>query len=198
MDSSRPHAVPNSLLSALVFVVFALLTFTSPARAQDDDPADEARCHCVHRTACYHFLNAPVSAPDDPCSCEKCETKGRHTPGREIPKGFNRACMASNRMDCFLQRHAASWKLACSACLDNEECCSFEGSASCPDCAQPGRPRPIAKDPFRKEIRAAIDERLAVERKYFKKADPTSGESSPGSSLNCVWRRGRAWSSAKE
>ena len=86
--------LPRALASVLLVVVLILGAFANDAAAQD---AEAARCHCVHREGCYHFRNAPVAPPDDPCPCERCETESRHVAGHEVPKGFNAACMASNR-----------------------------------------------------------------------------------------------------
>jgi len=167
MKRSKRHVSPAALVGALLLVIMMIAVGISPASAQDEEPAsDVARCHCVHREACYHFLNAPVSAPDDRCSCEKYETAGRHKAGREIPKGWNAACMASNRMDCFLKRHAVSWKISCSECLANRDCCPFPQAENCPRC-EGDHGDPFAKDAMRQDARASMATQLEIEKQFF-------------------------------
>ena len=157
----------RALAIALLVAACVIGPLGRRATAQDDDAgADEARCHCVYRQACYHFLNAPVAPPDDPRSCEKCASGALCVAGREIPKGFNAACMASNRMACFLKRHAVSWKINCSACLANTKCCPFPGRASCPRC-DGDHDDPFEKDAMRQDARLSMEKQLEIEKQWF-------------------------------
>ncbi len=154
------------LTRLLVLIAVTVLLLTAGARA-----GDEPSCTCAKRRACWHYLNSPSDPPDDPCSCEKCETRERHSGGTPI-KGWSPACWSSSRLDCFLKRHAASWRLACSACQENVKCCPLPGVATCPNCGEAGHADPFTKDPLRNEARRAIAEQMEVERRYFKKKAP--------------------------
>ena len=132
---------------------------------------DEPRCVCKHREACYHFLNAPVPAPDEDCSCQKCAGGDIHSPGEQVPDGWNEACFASNRLACFLKRHAASWNISCSACLDNDSCCPTPHPDTCPNCGDVKHDDPFDKDALRQDARATMAEQLEGEKRFF---DPKS------------------------
>ncbi len=128
---------------------------------------DAPRCVCKFRRACYHFLNAPVPPPNEPCSCAKCAGGDIHSPGEQIPDGWNAACFASNRMECFLKRHAVSGKITCSACLDNHTCCPFPHQDTCPRCGDVGYGDPFVKDALRQDARATMAEQLRGEMPFF-------------------------------
>jgi len=161
--SIRP-LLRGGLLASTILVLLA--AGFAPARAQDGDPTP--RCVCVHREACDHFLNAPVAYPDDPCPCAACEAGPTHVPG-PIPKGFDAVCMASNRLACFLKRHARSWKFTCSACLEEHKCCPQPHQDTCPECGPGTHDDPFAKDELRQDARATTKAQLALERRFFDK-----------------------------
>ena len=125
--------LPGAVPARLCGVLLALLALLGPTLASAHG-ADEPRCTCRAKNACYHYLRAPVRPPDDPCGCRKCEEVSRHD-GVEVPRGWHRPCFAlANHMDCFLRRHAASWRFTCSACLEQDDCCSYENQDRCPAC----------------------------------------------------------------
>ncbi len=152
-----------------LLLLAAVLAFAPTVHADDDEPSEKTPlCKCEKRRACWHYLNSSSAPADDPCSCVKCETRGRHAGTRPVP-GWNPLCWAAPRLDCLLKRHAASWRLTCSECLENAKCCAFPGAANCPNCAKSDGTDPHAKDPFRKDARTGVAERLAVEKQWFKK-----------------------------
>jgi hypothetical protein len=164
------------LVRVLVGVVAATLLFAASApRAvaggddDEDKPAkSEPKCTCATHNACWHYLHAPVEPPDGPCYCPKC-TKDHPHDGGTVVEGWNPQCFAGKSMDCFLRRHAASWKITCSECLAETKCCNFKHSERCPACGEGDLADPFAKDCFGKDARAAAAERLAVEQKVFGK-----------------------------
>ncbi len=101
--------------------------------------AGPPRCTCREGNACYHFLNAPVSAPVDPCSCALCRAAPGACP-KKLPKGWDATCASNSRMDCFLRRHAASWKLSCSEQLKGTCACKTDHPEWCPQCGKDGKP----------------------------------------------------------
>jgi HEAT repeat protein len=146
----------------LLSLLLVLATLAGHAGAQDG-----TRCVCEHREACYHFLNSPVAVPDDPCPCAKCAGGDVHSPGEQVPDGWNEACFASNRLDCFLKRHAASWKITCSACFASDSCCPFPHQGTCPRCGDVGHADPFVKDAMRQPARESMAEQLGIEQEFF-------------------------------
>jgi hypothetical protein len=160
----------NARWARLLVLPAALLAVSGgDARGQDDAGGDEAaaadRCLCERRQACWHFLRAPVSAPD-PCDCPKCRPGAVHD-GQKVPEGWNRSCFERKSMACFLKRHAASWRVACSACLEDADCCKEAQPAKCPRCGPGDGP-----SPWRKDAAATLAERMEVERKRFARGKP--------------------------
>jgi hypothetical protein len=100
-------------------------------------PAGEPDCTCLSGNACYHTLNSPVAPPDDPCSCPRCESARGTCPDR-LPAGWNRDCATDTGIRCFLRRHAASWKIACSDRLDGKCGCRRPHPEWCPKCGTDG------------------------------------------------------------
>ncbi len=165
----------TSLLRALVGLAFAALLLAAPApRASadggdDDKPAvKEPKCTCEKQNACWHFLHAPVDPPDGPCWCPKC-TQEHHHDGATVPEGWNPTCFASKSMECFLRRHAASWRITCSECLAETKCCTYKNHDRCPACGDADAKDPFKTDCFGKDARSAAAEQLAVEQKVFGK-----------------------------
>jgi hypothetical protein len=141
-------------LLALAFAAAALL-FSGPAsrdaEAGASPPAEPTRCTCREGNACYHWLNAPVVAPVDPCSCPNCRRVPKSCP-KTYPADWNTACAASARMECFLRRHAASWKLICSEEIGPCDC-PGDDSANCPFCGTGGKnPDPSRFNQIRKQV----------------------------------------------
>lgn len=120
------------LLFALLLAVTGMV---GPTRVDADPP----RCTCREGNACYHFLNAPVSAPVDPCSCPLCRAAPGACP-KKLPEGWDATCASNSRMDCFLRRHAASWKLSCSEMLEGPCSCKNPHPEWCPQCGSNGKP----------------------------------------------------------
>jgi HEAT repeat protein len=141
------------LLLAFVTVVTAML-FSAP-----DAQADPVKCTCVEGNACYHFLNCPVKAPRDPCSCPRCRIAPGTCP-KKLPEGWDATCASNNRMECFLRRHAASWKLACSEQLSGKCKCKNEHPEFCPRCGHDGKP-------WNAEGLAIVRRQVEVERRLL-------------------------------
>jgi hypothetical protein len=141
----------------LVLLLILLLTSLRSAALAS---AEEPRCRCATSDACYHYLHSPVPAPRDACSCPRCTEKARHT-GADVIAGWNPDCWTSKDLDCFLKRHAASWRLNCSACMAVTDCCKTPHPEWCPQCGEDG------KSPWKKDALNQINARLAVEKKRF-------------------------------
>jgi hypothetical protein len=101
--------------------------------------AAEPECRCVNGNGCYHFLNAPVKPPDEPCSCPKCRASRGSCP-KKWPANWNRACGAGAALECFLRRHAASWNIVCSEQLKGRCVCRSAHPEWCPYCGKDGHP----------------------------------------------------------
>ncbi len=134
-----------------------LLLLGGPSRRVD---AGLPKCTCRQGNACYHFLNAPVSPPDDPCSCPLC----RAVPGgcpKILPRGWDPACYANGKMRCFLRRHAASWRLSCSDRLAGTCACRKNPHPEwCPYCGSHGHP-------WDEEGMAIIKRQVEIERRLL-------------------------------
>ena len=137
---------------------FALLAGAALLCGAASPPPEPVRCTCRDGNACSHWLKSPVPPPADPCSCPTCRANQDTCP-KTYPSDWNPACIGNGRMECFLRRHAASWKLWCSEEMGRCEC-PGDDSASCPACGPGGKPR----DPARLE---ALRKQVAVERKVF-------------------------------
>ncbi|MEN8149022.1 MAG: HEAT repeat domain-containing protein [Planctomycetota bacterium] len=123
--------------------------------------AGPLKCTCRDGQACYHWLNAPVSPPNDPCHCPRC----RAAPGtceKILPEGWDQACASNSKMECFLRRHAASWKLACSERLAGTCSCDNPHPERCPKCGKKG-------EAWGEEEFPTLRRQLEVERRMFGK-----------------------------
>lgn len=161
MNAGPLRAAVRALAAACALVLLLAL----PASGGDDDPA-APRCRCAHSEACYHYLNAPVAPPEGPCPCPACTPEHVHD-GGAVVQGWNPACWAMRSLDAFLRRHAASWRLTCSACLDDAGRCKFPHPERCPACQDGDAPSPWAKD-----AAATMAERIEVESRVFRKSAP--------------------------
>jgi HEAT repeats/PBS lyase HEAT-like repeat len=125
----------NRLLRPIL--LFLLLLFPLGLAGHEPVQADPPKCTCREGNACYHFLNAPVAAPVDPCSCPLCRAAPGACP-KKLPKGWDATCANNGRMECFLRRHAASWKLSCSERLSGTCECKSAHPEWCPMCGKNG------------------------------------------------------------
>jgi HEAT repeat protein len=154
--------------------LLALASFvpgSTPRDAAAAPPAstEPVKCTCRDGNACYHWLNAPVTPPYDPCSCPNCR-RAKNTCPKIYPESWNPDCIRSNRLECFLRRHAASWKLTCSLEMDKCECPGAD-SAACPECTVGGKPPDPKKfDKIRKQV--AIEHKLLGEVPYVVVTSP--------------------------
>src|SRR5262245_47534696 len=161
------------LAAAFTFVAMLVAAPLPQARAGADDaddeeepPPREPKCTCATRNACWHYLHAPVEPSAEPCWCPLCTGDHRHD-GTKVPDGWNPQCFTGKSMDCFLRRHAASWKITCSECLAETKCCDFKNQARCPACGEGDAKDPLKSDCYGKDARAAAAEHLAFESKWF-------------------------------
>ncbi|MFQ5844720.1 MAG: HEAT repeat domain-containing protein, partial [Planctomycetota bacterium] len=118
----------------------AVLLLLAPAAARDRS------CTCAQGNASYRYLLCPRAPPADPDPCPAASS-GTHPP-RALPKPWNDACWQSPRMACFLRRHAASWGITCSLCLE-KRCCPFANWRNCPECQGE---RKVHFDPLRADL----------------------------------------------
>ena len=91
-------------------------------------------CTCDQGNASYLYLRAPKAPPADPDPCPVV-IGGVH-PGKPLPKAWNNLCWQQPRMECFLRRHAASWRISCTLCT-RKKCCPFPNWKNCPECHGP-------------------------------------------------------------
>lgn len=136
----------------LLFLLALPLVLLPGLFAEPEATAQElVKCTCRQGNACYHFLNSPVDPPNDPCSCPRCVL----APGRcekIAPEGWSLLCAGNKRMECFLRRHAFSWKLSCSARLSGECDCSTDNPAACPNCGRDGNWDQDGLDVIRRQV----------------------------------------------
>jgi hypothetical protein len=127
--------------------------------------ADDGTCRCRAGNACWHYLRAPVDPPADPCWCNYCVKVSRHDGTRAMPENWSEICASNQRMECFLKRHAASWKLTCSECLKTNECaCRNPHPGDCPQCEKGG-------SPWDQAARTEMEFRLKRETELFASRD---------------------------
>jgi hypothetical protein len=138
--------------------VLALAALFAPAPAG----ASGADCTCTWTGACYDFLNPPFSPPEEDCPCPACVDGNRHT-GARVLDGWNPDCWSSGRRSCFLKRHAVSWRITCSACVADTDCCRTPRPADCPHCAGDGTRKPWGE----KELKSLATQ-SALEDEVFK------------------------------
>ncbi len=133
------------LLGALVLIVL------SEARAEAEG---NHACTCREGNACWHWLRAPVAAPDDPCSCAACRPGSRHSGEDPWPDDWVQGQFTAKkaRLEAFLRRHAASWNCVCSAC-DKTRPTGVEVPESYPFSPKSGRNwHPRALEMIRKQL----------------------------------------------
>src|SRR5690349_18040808 len=170
MGPMKPLAAAAALFALVQFLAPSPLA-AAPAAPGDDDPtsvdwvADDAVCRCKAGNACWHYLRAPVEPPADPCWCGFCMKTSKHDGTRAMPEGWSEACASNGKMECFLRRHAASWGMTCSECIQKDECaCKTPHAGDCPKCEKGGSPW----DPERKKD---ILFRLKKEQELFASRD---------------------------
>lgn len=122
----------RKLLPLALTIALLLLLTTGPAVALP------YQCTCQDGPGCYHFLNAPVDPPDDPCVCPQCRV-ARGSCEKKYPADWDPTCADNGKMECFLRRHAASWKLSCSTRLSGECACKNPHPGNCPSCGTNGQ-----------------------------------------------------------
>jgi HEAT repeats/von Willebrand factor type A domain len=127
-NTGRKHRI------AALAVLGILSMFLAPPTSGQERPD----CTCVEGNACWHYLRAPVSPPEELCSCEFCEQVTRHDGSRPWPKEWNSDCGAHVTLEGFLRRHGASWNLACSE-RNKPWKCSCHHPERHPICADDGR-----------------------------------------------------------
>jgi len=98
--------------------------------------AEDSKCTCGNGTASYLWLKCPKAAPGDPDPCPAVRD-GLHIGGR-MPREWNDACIQAPRMECFLRRHGAAWRIQCSLCAA-KPCCPFPNWSCCPRCTGAAR-----------------------------------------------------------
>ena len=59
-----------------------------------------------------------------------------------MPEGWSEVCASNGKMECFLKRHAASWGMACSRCIEPRKCCNNPHPENCPRCEKADSPWP--------------------------------------------------------
>jgi len=127
--------------------------------------AAPSRCTCRDGQACYHYLNAPVDPPDDPCVCPQCRAK-RGSCEKKYPQDWDQTCCGNHKMECFLRRHAASWKLSCSERLAGTCACKNPHPENCPSCGINGKPWDVeGLSRIRKQVE--VERRLLGPRRKF-------------------------------
>jgi len=124
-------------LCTLTFVLIFAIGSHAQEEPDDDDGIPELstsrKCNCRDGNGSYQFLRCPKAPPADPDPCPSVPEIGRTHPNKNPPKSWNDACWLSTRMACFLRRHAASWRIACTLCL-KKKCCKYPNWQNCPEC----------------------------------------------------------------
>ncbi len=159
----------RTLLRSLAAAALVLAALAGPARvhAADDDAPRPGACVCGTGTgACQHFLRNPAKPTIDPCWCPRCAGGNTHD-GKSVPSGWDPTCFQGKTEADYLRRHCAAWGITCSECLEDDHVCSA-GPAKCAICAANG---PGAKDYAGNDKRRTVGQRLAKERRFFKKPE---------------------------
>jgi hypothetical protein len=112
-----------------------LLLSAGPGVVAQGEPP---RCTCPNGNGTYYFLNSPGSPPDDELHCPGAKQFGAGGCAKKLPEGWDRTCANNNRQECFLRRHAASWRLSCSHRLENDCACKNPNPQWCPKCGSSG------------------------------------------------------------
>jgi hypothetical protein len=80
-----------------------------------------------------------VEPPADLCWCNFCTKVSKHDGSTPLPQDWSVVCATNGRMQCFLKRHAASWGMYCSECLEKDDCaCRNPHPGDCPKCEKGG------------------------------------------------------------
>jgi HEAT repeats/PBS lyase HEAT-like repeat len=106
----RTNLNPNRRLAGGVPALLLLVGLLLVTPGAEGRP----KCKCVQGNACWHYLRATSSPPEDPCSCEFCEDVSRHDGTTPWPRAWNASCGANQTLGGLLLRHADSWNLSCS------------------------------------------------------------------------------------
>ena len=137
----------NRLAVAVLFLGLAgPIPFQAPpAHAHEDHASvdwviDDAECRCKAGNACWHYLRSPYDPPADACWCNFCVKVSKHDGTRAMTAGFSEICASNQKPTCFLKRHAASWDMVCSECIQPAKCCNNPKSEDCPKCEGGGSP----------------------------------------------------------
>ena len=112
-------------------VLMLLLCAPFAAAQEEGEETSGRKCTCRDGNGSYLWLRCPKAPPADPDPCPAAHD-GMH-PGVPVPKEWNDMCWMSNRMSCFLRRHAASWRITCSLCHE-KKCCPYPNWHNCPEC----------------------------------------------------------------
>lgn len=133
-----------------------------PARAEGpvDGVVEDGTCRCEAGNACWHYLHSPVDPPADECWCGAC-TRLSHHGGTQALPGCSPLCWGGNDMDCFLERHAYSWGIACSERWAKRYCCNLPGWRNCPRCEK------TDEKPWLEEEHQDVFRRQKVEAELF-------------------------------
>ena len=151
-------------LLLVLAAVAAAGPFGGTATASEDI---QRECICSNGGgACQHFLRNPKGATEDPCWCHKCRTFSQHD-GTTVPDDMNPQCFTSSRMECYLKRHSVAWRITCSECAKDDDCCKFDGHAACPNCDS--SENPLERDAFGRPAKETVLDRLEKEKRHFKK-----------------------------
>jgi len=162
-EMKRTLRFPRIAAALLVGTLLLEAAGSRDADAGAPAPSEPVKCTCRDGNACYHWLNAPVTPPYDPCSCPNCRRQ-RNTCPKVYPSNWNPDCIRSSRLECFLRRHSESWKLTCSA--ETEKCeCPGDFAAWCPECGPGAKtPDPHRFDKIKKQV--AIEHKLLGDAPY--------------------------------
>lgn len=126
------------VLGCVVLTSFVAADDKEKPKAKQADKDAKQLCNCVNRNGCDHFLRLPTFAADEECACKGCKEKNYKKCCFKLPReGWNEECFSSKRMDCYLRRHAASWRLNCSECRSyRTRCCNYKDWEMCPECGK--------------------------------------------------------------
>ncbi|MEN8152268.1 MAG: hypothetical protein ABFS86_20790, partial [Planctomycetota bacterium] len=122
--------------------------------------AEPPKCTCVNGNGTYQFLNAPVDPSDDDPHCPA--DRADIACSRKLPSGWDHTCANNSRMECFLRRHGASWRMACSERLKGKCACKSAHPEWCPYCGASGHE-------WDTEGLEVVKRQLEVERRIFGK-----------------------------
>ena len=122
---NRPAAVVLLLALAAALPVPASAAHACEDATSVDWVADDDVCRCRAGNACW---------------CNFCAKVSRHDGTRAMPEGWSEVCASNMKTNCFLKRHAASWDMICSECIQPSKCCNNPSPHDCPKCEKGGSP----------------------------------------------------------